>query len=182
MGCSRIYGPQKGATEEIIKDMDKWLYSFSDLTKKINPDSDKNYPGAGAAGGLGFTFMSYLGGELKSGIELVMKETSLEEKIKDSDFVITGEGRLDGQSGMGKAPIGVAKLAKKYNIPVIAFAGAVTEDAEGLNELGIDAFFPILRGPSTLEAAMDKENAYKNLKATAKQVANLIKSLKKSNF
>ncbi len=182
MGCSRIYGPQKGATEEIIKDMDKWLYNFSDLTKKINPDSDKNYPGAGAAGGLGFAFMSYLGGELKSGIELVIKETSLEEKIKDSDFVVTGEGRLDGQSGMGKAPIGVAKLAKKYNIPVIAFAGAVTEDAEGLNELGIDAFFPILRAPSTLEAAMDKGNAYKNLKATAKQVSNLIKTMKKSNI
>ena len=181
-GCSRIYGPQKGATEEIIKDMDKWLNSLADLTKKINPDSDKNYPGAGAAGGLGFAFMSFLGGELKSGIELVIDETSLEEKIKGSDFVITGEGRLDGQSGMGKAPIGVAKLAKKYNIPVIAFAGAVTEDAEGLNELGIDAFFPILRAPSTLEAAMDKENAYKNLKATAKQVSNLIKSMKKSNI
>jgi glycerate kinase len=83
---------------------------------------------------------------------------------------------------MGKAPIGVAKLAKKYNIPVIAFAGAVTEDAECLNDLGIDAFFPILRAPSTLEAAMDKENAYKNLKAAAKQVFNLIKTMKKSNI
>ena len=182
MGCSRIYGPQKGATEEIIKDMDKWLNSLADLTKKINPDSDKNYPGAGAAGGLGFAFMSYLGGELKSGIELVMNETDLEEKIKDSDFVITGEGRLDGQSGMGKAPIGVAKLAKKYNIPVIAFAGAVTDDAECLNDLGIDAFFSILKKPCALSEAMDRVNASDNLKRTAKQVSNLIKSLKKSNF
>ena len=175
-GCSRIYGPQKGATEEIIIDMDKWLSRFSDLTKKINPSSDKNYPGSGAAGGLGFAFMSYLGGELKSGIELVMKETNLEEKIKDSDIVITGEGRLDGQSNMGKAPIGVAKLSKKYGKKVIAFAGAVTEDADACNKEGIDAFFPILKTPCTLEAAMDKENAYKNLKATAKQVFNLIKS------
>ena len=178
MGCSRIYGPQKGATEEIINDMDKWLYSFSDLTKKINPEADKNYPGAGAAGGLGFAFMSFLGGELKSGIELVMKETSLEEKIKDSDFVITGEGRLDGQSYMGKAPIGVAKLSKKYGKVVLAFSGAVTDDAVLCNANGIDAFFPIVKAPCSLTDAMNKENAYNNLKATAIQVFNLVKAVK----
>ncbi len=177
-GCSEIYGPQKGATKEIIKDMDLWLSKYALLTKNINPKADENYPGSGAAGGMGFAFMAYLKGELKSGIGLVIKETSLEEKIKDSDFVITGEGKLDGQTGMGKAPVGVSSLAKKYNVPVIAFAGAVTEDAEDLNTLGIDAFFPILRTPCTLDFAMDKNNAYKNLKATAKQVANLIKAVK----
>ncbi|MBQ4137045.1 MAG: glycerate kinase, partial [Clostridia bacterium] len=167
LGCSRIYGPQKGATEEIIVDMDKWLSSYAELTKKINPDSDKEYPGAGAAGGLGFAFMSYLGGTLKSGIDLVIEKTGLEDKVKDSDFVITGEGRLDGQSYMGKAPVGVAKLAKKYGKTVIAFSGAVTDDAVVCNEHGIDAFFPILKKPCSLEEAMNVENAYKNLKNTA---------------
>lgn len=179
-GCSRIYGPQKGATEDMIKDMDLWLSHYADLTKKLNKESDSNYPGSGAAGGMGFAFMAYLGGELKSGIELVMAETGIEEQIKDSDFVITGEGRLDGQSYMGKAPIGVAKLSKKYGKTVIAFSGAVTDDAAVCNEHGIDAFFPIVKAPCSLLDAMNKENAYKNLKATAVQVFNLIKVIKKA--
>lgn len=172
-GCSAIYGPQKGATSEMIKDMDLWLENFAELTKGINPESDKDFPGAGAAGGLGFAFLSYMSGELKSGIELVIKETNLEESVKDADIVITGEGRLDGQSYMGKAPVGVAMLAKKYNKPVIAFAGGVTEDAVKCNEYGIDAFFPILRTPCSLEEAMD--NAFINLKNTAEQVFRMIK-------
>lgn len=172
-GCSAIYGPQKGATPEMIKDMDLWLENFAELTKGINSESDKDFPGAGAAGGLGFAFLSYMSGELKSGIELVIKETNLEESVKDADIVITGEGRLDGQSYMGKAPVGVAMLAKKYNKPVIAFAGGVTEDAVKCNEYGIDAFFPILRTPCSLEEAMD--NAFINLKNTAEQVFRMIK-------
>ncbi|MDO5477726.1 MAG: glycerate kinase [Clostridia bacterium] len=179
-GCSRIYGPQKGATEEMIKDMDLWLSRYALLTKNINREADSDYPGSGAAGGMGFAFMAYLGGELKSGIELVMAETGIEEHIKDSDFVITGEGRLDGQSYMGKAPIGIAKLSKKYGKTVIAFSGAVTDDAAVCNEHGIDAFFPIVKAPCSLLDAMNKENAYKNLKATAVQIFNLIKVIKKA--
>ena len=129
---------------------------------------------------MGFAFMAYLGGTLKSGIELVMAETGIEEHIKDSDFVITGEGRLDGQSYMGKAPIGVSKLSKKYGKKVIAFSGAVTDDAAVCNEHGIDAFFPIVKAPCTLADAMNKETAYKNLKATAVQVFNLIKVMEKA--
>ena len=172
-GCSKIYGPQKGATPEMIKNMDLWLENFAELTKGINPESDKDFPGAGAAGGLGFAFLSYMSGELKSGVELVIKETNLEESVKDADIVITGEGRLDGQSYMGKAPVGVAMLAKKYDKPVIAFAGGVTEDAVKCNDYGIDAFFPILRTPCSLDEAMD--NAYINLKNTAEQVFRMIK-------
>lgn len=179
MGCSAVYGPQKGATPEMIKDMDMWLRNYAELTKKVLPESDMNAPGTGAAGGLGFAFMSYLKGSLESGINLVMKETGLEEHIKDADLVITGEGRLDGQSYMGKAPVGVAKLAKKYDIPVIAFCGSVTEDAVLCNEHGIDAFFPIVRTPCTLSEAMDCDNAYKNLKNTAEQVFRLIKVYRK---
>lgn len=175
-GCSAIYGPQKGATLEMIKDMDMWLARYAQLTKQVIPESDSEFPGTGAAGGMGFAFLSYLNAKLESGIELVMKETELENHIIDADIVITGEGRLDGQSYMGKAPVGVAKLAKKYQKPVIAFSGCVTEDAVLCNEHGIDAFFPIVRKPCTLAEAMDCDNAYKNLKDTAYQVFRLIKS------
>lgn len=174
-GCSAIYGPQKGATPEMIRNMDSWLEKYAQLTKKVIPTSDANIPGTGAAGGMGFALMSYLNATLKSGIELVMEETGLESYIKDADIVVTGEGRLDGQSYMGKAPVGVAKLAKKYNKPVIAFSGCVTEDAITCNEHGIDAFFPIVRKPCTLDEAMNINNAYKNLKNTAYQVFRLIK-------
>lgn len=177
-GCSAVYGPQKGATPEMIKEMDKWLESYAELTKKVNPDSDKNIPGTGAAGGLGFAFLSYLNGKLESGVDLVIRETELEKYIKEADVVVTGEGRLDGQSYMGKAPIGVAKLAKKHKKTVIAFSGCVTEDAVLCNEHGIDAYFPILQKPCSLAEAMDEENAYRNLKATSQQVFRLIKAVK----
>lgn len=177
-GCSAIYGPQKGATPEMIRDMDAWLGRFAELTKEVLPEADANIPGTGAAGGLGFAFLSYLNATLQSGIDLVIKETGLEEYIKNADIVVTGEGRLDGQSYMGKAPVGVAKLAKQYGKTVIAFSGCVTEDAASCNEHGIDAFFPILPAPCTLQEAMDCDNAYKNLKNTASQVFRLIKAAK----
>lgn len=175
-GCSAIYGPQKGATPKMIKDMDEWLGNYAKLTKKVLPSSDAGASGTGAAGGLGFAFLSYLNATLESGIDLVMEETELEKYIKDADVVITGEGRLDGQSYMGKAPIGVARLAKRYNKTVIAFSGCVTDDATVCNEYGIDAFFPILKTPCTLQDAMDTQNAYKNLRDTTEQVFRLIKA------
>ncbi len=174
-GCSAIYGPQKGATPQMIKDMDAWLRKYACITKDVIPSADANIPGTGAAGGMGFALVSYLNATLESGINLVIRETGLKNHIADADLIITGEGRLDGQSYMGKAPIGVAKLAKKYNKPVIAFSGCVTDDAVICNEHGIDAFFPIIRKPCTLQEAMDVDNAYKNLKDTAYQVFRLIK-------
>jgi len=173
-GCSAIYGPQKGATAENIPLMDKWLGNYAELTRKIFPNASADYPGAGAAGGMGFAFMSYLGGSLVSGIELVMSETGLEEHIKNSDIVITGEGRLDSQSANGKAPVGVATIAKKYGKPVIAFAGCTREDAGILNKKGIDAFFPILKAPCSLEDAMDKNNAARNLSDTVEQAMRIV--------
>ena len=178
-GCSAVYGPQKGATPEMIREMDGWLKGYAEITKSIIPEADENAPGAGAAGGMGFALMAYLGAELKPGIELVMEQTGIEEQIKDSDYVITGEGRLDGQTYMGKTPVGVAKLAKKYKKPVIALSGCVTEGAELCNDHGIDAFFPILRVPCSLEEAMNTENAIKNIRDTAEQVMRLIKTIKK---
>lgn len=177
-GCSAVYGPQKGATAEMVRDMDLWLENYARLTKEVIPASDATAAGTGAAGGLGFALLSYLNASMELGIDLVMKETGLEQHILDADLVVTGEGRLDGQSYMGKTPIGVAKLAKKYNKPVIAFSGCVTDDAIGCNEHGIDAFFPIVRKPCTLAEAMDTDNAYNNLKDTAYQVFRLIKQMR----
>ncbi len=175
LGCSAVYGPQKGATPLMVKQMDGSLARFAELTKTVNPDANPDYPGAGAAGGLGFAFLSYLNGKLTSGIDLVIKETGLEDLVKDADVVVTGEGRLDGQSYMGKAPIGVAKLSKQYGKTVLAFSGCVTKDAVKCNEHGIDAFFPIVRTPCTLEEAMDIENAFANLSDTVEQVFRLLK-------
>ena len=126
--------------------------------------------GAGAAGGLGFAFKTFLGGELKSGVQLVLEETGFEDRVRDADIVVTGEGRLDEQTVMGKAPIGVARIAKKYGKKVIAFSGCVTDGAKKVNEHGIDAFFPILRSIVTLDEALDCRNAAKNLTDTTEQV------------
>lgn len=175
-GASAVYGPQKGATPQMVKEMDQWLGHFARLTKGVNPEANPEAPGSGAAGGLGFAFLSYLNGTLESGVDLVIEATKLEDFIKDADIVITGEGRLDGQSAMGKAPVGVARLAKKHHKPVIAFSGAVTPEASACNAHGIDAFFPILRTPCTLADAMDCQNAAANLSATTEQVFRLIKT------
>lgn len=178
-GCSAVYAPQKGADKNMIKNMDIWLSDFADKAKIINPLSDKNYPGAGAAGGLGFAFLTFLKGRLISGIDLILEEIHIEEKIKDADFVITGEGRIDAQTLMGKAPGGIASIAKKYGKTVIGLAGAVTKDAVLCNGKGIDAFFPVLRGISTLEEALNKENAYSNTADAAEQIFRLIKAIDK---
>ena len=175
LGCSSIYGPQKGATPEMIQDMDQWLGAYAELAKERFPKADPKYPGTGAAGGMGFAFLTFTDAVLESGINIVLDETKLEDYIKDADLVITGEGRMDGQTAMGKAPVGVAKLAKKYGKKVIAFAGAVQRDARACNDAGIDAFFPILRGVVTLEEAMKNENAKQNLADTAEQVIRLMK-------
>ena len=136
LGCSAIYGPQKGATPEMIQDMDQWLGAYAELAKERFPKADPKYPGTGAAGGMGFAFLTFTDAVLESGINIVLDETKLEDYIKDADFVITGEGRMDGQTAMGKAPVGVAKLAKKYGKKVIAFAGAVQRDARACNDAG----------------------------------------------
>ena len=177
LGCSAIFGPQKGATPDIIAQMDSWLGKYALLTANCYKKADSNYPGTGAAGGMGFAFLSYMNAELRSGVQIVLEETKLEEYIRNADIVVTGEGCLDGQSVMGKAPIGVAALAKKHHKKVIAFAGCVTEDAKVCNQNGIDAFFPILRNVVTREEAMDTDNAHRNMTDTAEQVFRLIKEI-----
>ncbi len=178
-GCSAVFGPQKGATPAMISQMDEWLAHFSALTMKKYPHADAAQAGAGAAGGLGFAFLSYTHAVLESGIRIVLEETGLEEDIRTADLVVTGEGRLDGQTIFGKAPVGVAQLAKKHGKKVLAFSGCVTEDAAVCNGHGIDAFFPILRSAQPLQDAMQPEQAKQNLRAASEQVFRLIRCLQK---
>ena len=174
-GCSSVFGPQKGAGPEDIEKMERWLTRYAKVARALHPDADPDFPGTGAAGGMGFAFRTFLPAKLESGIQIVLDETRLESYLKDADLIITGEGRLDCQTAMGKVPVGVARLAKAHGKPVIAFAGSVTDDASACIECGIDAYFPIVRGVSTLEEACDNENARKNMAAAAEQAARLIK-------
>ena len=177
-GSSAIFGPQKGATPEMVQELDQLLLHYAELSKEMNANADRFYPGTGAAGGMGFAFLTYTNATLESGIQIVLTETKLEELIKTADFVVTGEGRLDGQTALGKAPIGVADLAKKHQKKVLAFAGAVTPDAKECNQYGIDAFFPILRGVVTLKEAMNKEVAHQNMVDTVEQVFRVVEMMK----
>lgn len=173
-GCSSVFGPQKGADPAMVVRMDKTMLRYAETVRKHMPGSDPFLPGAGAAGGLGFAFKSFTASTLESGVNIILRETGLEDYIKWADVVVTGEGRLDGQTVMGKAPIGVAALSKKYGKRVIAFAGSVSPDAALCNSHGIDAFFPILRTACTLEEAMDGKTAFGNLSAAAEQVFRLL--------
>lgn len=195
-GAVYVYGPQKGVREEEKPIFDDKMKHFADKTKEYllrtsghasSGETSEASPikasctdhrwaeGAGAAGGLGFAFLSYLPNvELKSGIDIVLDAVGLEEEVKDADIVITGEGRLDSQTAMGKVPVGVARLAKRYGAKVLAFAGGVTKDAGECNAAGIDAFFPIVRGVTTLDEAMVPENAKENMALSVEQVFRAI--------
>lgn len=177
-GAAYIYGPQKGATEEIVKELDKGLKNFAEVVKDDLGKDIAHIGGAGAAGGLGFGFLGFLNSKLESGIKIILDEIKLEEVVKDADIVITGEGRLDNQTAMGKAPIGVAKLAKKHGAKVIAIAGCTTPYAVKCNEEGIDAYFSIVNKAMTIDEAMKKENATQNMIETTIQIFNLIKAVK----
>ncbi|MGB2551567.1 glycerate kinase [Campylobacter sp. MOP51] len=172
-GAAYVYGPQKGADEKMVKELDAGLISFASATSEHFSSEFWNFKGAGAAGGLGFGFVSYLNAKLKPGIDIITEEIRLEDEVRKADLVITGEGRLDFQSSMGKTPTGVAKMAKKYNKPVVALAGCVMDCASNCNESGIDAFFSILNEPLSLEEAMDKETATKNITRVSEQVMRL---------
>lgn len=175
-GASAVFGPQKGATPEMVKELDAALARFAAVaTASLGATGDAaSAPGAGAAGGLGYAFKTFLGGELTPGVDLVLQETHLDDAMRDADVVVTGEGRLDGQTAMGKAPIGVARLAKRHYAQVLAFAGCLGDGVEALNEAGIDAYFPILRRVVTLEEALDRTAAAANLADAVEQAFRLL--------
>ena len=174
-GAVYVFGSQKGVTEEIKAMLDEAMNRYAAMVESTLGIRCRDIPGAGAAGGLGFACLAFLNAVLTPGIDLVLNAVDLESELLDADIVVTGEGRLDEQTAMGKAPVGVAKRAKKYGAKVIAFAGSVTEGAGACNKEGIDAFFPIVRGVTTLDEAMSKETAMANMRAASEQVFRLFR-------
>ena len=154
-GASYIYGPQKGATPEMVEELDQALGHFADVSKEVLNEDFSVRPGAGAAGGLGFALLAFCKAKFAAGIDIVLDVCGFEKELQDADLVITGEGRIDGQSVCGKVLYGIGMRAKKQDVPVIAIGGGVKEDSEALLDCGINAMFSIANGPITLEYAME---------------------------
>lgn len=173
-GAAYVFSPQKGANPDQVKFIDTMLRKYHDKTLEVFNNSDADFPGAGAAGGLGYAFKNYMNAKLEVGIDLILEMIDVEKDIKDCDLVITGEGKMDFQTAMGKASVGVAKLAKKYNKKVIAISGSVENNAVNVHEKGIDAFFTIIDKVRTLDEAMNYEVARENLTRTTKEIFNVI--------
>lgn len=155
-GASHVYGPQKGATPEMIEELDASLAHFNKIVQRDLSKSVGDVPGAGAAGGLGAGLMAFLNASLKSGIEIVTEATQLSKQFAGADLVITGEGQINFQTVFGKTPVGVAKVAKTHNIPVIAIAGSIADRSDGVYNAGIDAMVDIVPEPMSLETAIEK--------------------------
>ena len=172
-GASIIFGPQKGATPEMIKQLDQNLGHFADVVAGQIGCDYRHVAGAGAAGGLGFGLMAFTAASIRSGVELMIEQVQLSKKIAQADYVLTGEGKIDSQTSLGKTPFGVAQLARKFNKPVIAFAGLVGEGIEDLFESGFSQIVGINPPDCPLEEAL--KNAEMNLeKAVAEIVKNLL--------
>ena len=146
-GASAVYGPQKGATPEMVETLDKALAHYAEVIARDLKVDVKNRPGAGAAGGLGAGLMAFLNAKLHSGVVLVLEATGFEEYLESADLVITGEGKIDSQIHYGKALAGVGALAKRHGVPVVAVAGAIDVDPDRLAEMGIVAVMPCASGP-----------------------------------
>jgi glycerate 2-kinase len=173
-GAAYIYGPQKGATPDIVKELDEGLEHFANIVNKQFGIDLQNLPGAGAAGGLGAAFAGFLQAELESGVGLILNLARFENKLQGVDLVITGEGKLDGQTTMGKAPVGIAILCRKHGIPVIALAGDVSDGNPSLHESGLAAYFSIVDGPVDLKFAMKPEVTRSNLRRIAEQIGRVL--------
>ncbi len=176
-GCSAVYGPQKGATPAIIEQMDSYIDRFAGIAQRDLGVTGAELPGAGAAGGLGFAFHAFLGAELKPGVELVLDAIGIDGALYDADLLLTGEGRIDSQTAMGKAPVGIAELAKKRNprVRTVAVCGCARDDATAVNDHGIDAYFPIIHQSMSVEESMEKATALRNLKQTVTQIIRLVR-------
>lgn len=176
-GASYIFAPQKGADPATVQKLDAALAHLADMTAATLCTDLREHPGAGAAGGLGFAFASYLNGTLRPGVDIVLDAVLPESELRAADIVVTGEGRFDGQTAMGKAPVGIARRAKACGCKVIVLAGSIEHSgvrATQQNPPLIDAVFPILPGAMTLEEAMREEAAYENMEYTAEQVFRVV--------
>lgn len=175
-GASAIFGPQKGATPEMVDLLDKNLSHFADVAERALGKSFRDIEGVGAAGGLGASLLAFLNADLKRGIHIVLNAVNFEDVVKDADLVITGEGRIDSQTVYGKTPIGVAKAAKKYGVPVIGLAGSLSQDSDVVYEHGIDALFSIVPGITTLPDAFEHAAYY--MERTARNIAASMRAVK----
>ncbi|GCD10263.1 glycerate kinase [Clostridium tagluense] len=171
-GASYVFGPQKGATLEMVKILDDNLSHYAKIIKQQLGIDIESIPGAGAAGGLGAGLLAFFPAELKRGIELITEHTKLKEKMQYADYVFTGEGSIDAQTLYGKTPLGVALIAKEYNIPVIAFAGRIGDGVEALYEHGINSIIGILSEADTIEKALKK--GPENIERTCENIARII--------
>jgi glycerate 2-kinase len=179
-GASAIFGPQKGATRQMVQQLDQNLEHFAKILARDLGIQIANVPGAGAAGGLGGGLLAFLNAELKSGVDIVLEATKLNEIVKDATLVITGEGKIDSQTIFGKTPIGVAKTAKQYGVPVVAIAGNLADDCEVVYEHGIDALFCIVPGILSLPEAF--EHAAENVEKVSANIASLLKIASQMKF
>ncbi|MBP2071633.1 MAG: glycerate 2-kinase [Thermoanaerobacterium sp.] len=173
-GASYVYGPQKGATKEMVKILDDNLRHYASVVKETINKDFKDTPGAGAAGGLGFSLMAFLNAKIRSGIDIVMEASNIDEKINSCDIVITGEGNTDFQTAFGKAPAGIARIAKKYGKPVVVLSGGLGKNYKDLYDVGVTSMFSIVDKPMTLQEAMI--NAKKLISDRAEDIIRLFVS------
>ena len=174
-GASAIFGPQKGANPAMVRSLDENLKHYAKVIARQTGKDVEFAPGAGAAGGLGAALLAFLNAELRSGIEIVTEAVELEKAIMDADLVITGEGRIDSQSIKGKVPVGVARLAKRHNKPVIGIAGSLSSDVAVVYEHGIDCVFSVLNKVCSLDEALN--DAAANVRLTARNIAATLRLL-----
>lgn len=158
-GASAVFGPQKGATPAMIAELDAALAHYAGIAEKTCGKTIMDYPGAGAAGGLGAGLMLFTDAVLRPGIQLILQTMRVEEKLRDADLVFTGEGNTDYQTCFGKAPVGVSTLARKYSVPTICISGGIGRDYENIYEYGISAVLPIVNQPMPLEDCMERAEA-----------------------
>jgi glycerate kinase len=171
-GASAVFGPQKGATPDMVALLDAALVRFGEVLETIGGVGIMNAPGAGAAGGLGAGASVFLGARLRPGVEIVLDALALETALAGADLVITGEGRLDGQTARGKTPVGVAHVARRQGVPVIALVGALGPGYEAVYDHGISAVFSVVNRPCLLEEAL--ADARPNIRGTARNIAALL--------
>ncbi|NIG18659.1 glycerate kinase [Pantoea sp. Al-1710] len=172
-GASAIFGPQKGATPELVQQLDKALAHYAEIIHRDLDIDVLHIAGGGAAGGMGAALHAFCQAELRRGIEIVTEALGLADQVQDADLVITGEGRIDSQTINGKVPIGVAKVAKQFKKPVIGIAGSLTADVGVVHQHGLDAVFSVLFSIGSLEDAL--ANAAQNVRLTSRNVAATIK-------
>lgn len=172
-GASAIFGPQKGATPKMIARLDQALGHYAKLIARDLDVEVLNLAGGGAAGGMGAGLFAFCGAELRRGIEIVTEALSLDAHVADADLVITGEGRIDSQTINGKVPVGVASVAKRYNVPVIGIAGSLTADVGVVHDHGIDAVFSVIYKICSLDDAL--ANAGENVRMAARNIAAVLK-------